>query len=133
MTRARSRGEEMKLGKFNLTSLSVDELCALHEEVGTMLSEKIPAEKRALEERLAKLNSGLINRAALQGAVRRKYPPVLPKYQNPNDPSETWAGRGKQPRWLVSQLNAGKKISDFLINRAKHRPATKRRQASLMR
>jgi DNA-binding protein H-NS len=101
MTRAKSRGEEMKLGKFNLTSLSVDELWALHEEVGTMLSEKITAEKRTLEERLAKLNSGLmsgqgmINRAALQGserrAVRRKYPPVLPKYQNPDDPSETWS------------------------------------------
>jgi DNA-binding protein H-NS len=135
----KSRGEEMKLGKFNLKSLSVDELWALHEEVGTMLSEKITAEKRALEERLAKLNSGLmsgeatINRAASQGserrAVRRKYPPVLPKYQNPNDPSETWAGRGKQPRWLVSQLKAGNKINDFLINRARHRPAAKRRPA----
>jgi DNA-binding protein H-NS len=124
MTRAKSRGEEMKLGKFNLASLSVDELCALHEQVGTMLSEKIPAEKLALKERLAKLNSGLINRA-----VRRKYPPVLPKYQNPNDPTETWAGRGKQPRWLVAQLKGGKKINDFLINRAKHRPATKRPQA----
>ena len=129
----------MKLGKFNLTSLSVDELWALHEEVGTMLSEKITAEKRTLEERLAKLNSGLmsgqatINRAALQGSerrvARRKYPPVLPKYQNPDDPSETWAGRGKQPRWVVSQLKAGKKINDFLINRAKHRPAAKRRPA----
>jgi len=129
----------MKLGKFNLTSLSVDELWTLHEEVGTMLSEKITAEKRALEERLAKLNSGLmsgqatINRAALQGSerrvARRKYPPVLPKYQNPNDPSETWAGRGKQPRWLVIQLKAGNKINDFLINRAKHRPVAKRRPA----
>jgi DNA-binding protein H-NS len=129
----------MKLGKFNLTSLSVDELWALHEEVGTMLSEKITAEKRTLEERLAKLNSGLmsgqatINRAALQGSerrvARRKYPPVLPKYQNPNDPSETWAGRGKQPRWLVIQLKAGNEINDFLINRAKHRPVAKRRPA----
>jgi DNA-binding protein H-NS len=123
-TRAKSRGEEMKLGKFNLTSLSVDELCALQEEVSTMLSEKIPAEKLALKERLAKLNSGLINRA-----VRQKYPPVLPKYQNPDDPSETWAGRGKQPRWLVAQLKAGNQMNDFLINRAKHRPVAKRRQA----
>jgi DNA-binding protein H-NS len=127
------RGEEMKFGKFNLKSLSVDELWALHEEVGAMLSEKITAEKRALEERLAKLNGGLINRAALQAnerrALRRKYPPVLPKYQNPDDPSETWAGRGKQPRWLVAQLKAGNKINDFLINRARQRPAAKRRQA----
>src|ERR1700694_625943 len=119
--------------KFDLASLSIDELWALHEEVGSMLSERITAEKRGLEERLAKLNGGLIfykadnKRAALEVSqrrtVRRKYPPVLPKFQNPSDPSETWAGRGKQPRWLVSQLKAGKKMDDFLIDRSKRRRA----------
>lgn len=134
----------MKLGKFNPSSLSIDELWALHEEVGAMLSEKITAEKRELEKRLAKLNRGLISdkisisdKAPVKRAVspkgarraRRKYPPVLPKFQNPADPTETWAGRGKQPRWLVSQIKAGKKITDFLINRAKQQPAAKRRSA----
>src|SRR4051812_40297311 len=110
----------MKFGRFNLSSLSMDELWSLHEEVGNILSEKITNEKRELEERLAKLNNGMmakINRSDLKVAerrkVRRKYPPVLPKFQNPSDPSETWAGRGKQPRWLVSQLKAGKKMNDF--------------------
>jgi DNA-binding protein H-NS len=128
----------MKLSKVDLKSLSIDELWTLHENVGTLLSEKITAEKRGLEERLVRLNgSGLkkaaVTRAALKTgerrAVRRKYPPVLPKYQNPSDASETWAGRGKQPRWLVSQLKAGKKINDFLIGRAKRQPVTKRRSA----
>jgi DNA-binding protein H-NS len=125
--------------RINLSSLTVDELWALHEEVGAILSEKINAEKRGLEERLAKLNSGSLvdpagSRRAAQkvgarGAVRRKYPPVLPKFQNPNDPSETWAGRGKQPRWLVSQLKAGKKINDFLISQDKRQANAKRRPA----
>jgi DNA-binding protein H-NS len=128
----------VKLGKFNLPSLSIDELWALHEDVGAALSKKIAAEKRELEERLAKLNRGLIGRsmvkrAALQigdGArVRRAYPPVLPKFQNPADPNETWAGRGKQPRWLVAQLKAGRKTTDFLIDRDKRFVAAKRRQA----
>lgn len=125
--------------KVNLSSLSVDELWALHEEVGLMLSEKITAEKRGLEERLAKLNNGMgraggNNRRAVPEVdgrlpVRRKYPPVLPKFQNPNDPSETWAGRGKQPRWLVTQLKTGKKMNDFLIGNAKRQSAAKRRPA----
>ena len=126
----------MKFSKFKLRSLSLDKLWALHEEVGAVLSEKITAEKREFEQRLAKLNAGLISdqaTIALHGGerrpARRKYPPVLPKYQNPSDPSETWAGRGKQPRWLVSQLKAGNKMNDFLINRAKQRPAAKRRPA----
>lgn len=40
---------------------------------------------------------------------------VAPKYRNPANPSETWAGRGKQPRWLAAQTSAGKKLEDFLI------------------
>ena len=128
----------MKFKKLDLKSLSIDDLWALHEQVGAVLSEKITAEKRGLEERLAKLKSGLLEKAAIKHAAmkmaarpvgRRKYPPVLPKYQNPNDPSETWAGRGKQPRWLVSELKAGKKMDDFLIHRAKRQATAKRRSA----
>jgi DNA-binding protein H-NS len=29
---------------------------------------------------------------------RRPYPKVTPKFKNPQDPSQTWSGRGKQPR-----------------------------------
>ncbi|MCK1655290.1 H-NS histone family protein [Bradyrhizobium sp. 149] len=42
------------------------------------------------------------------GREPRAYPRVLPKYQNPDRPSETWAGRGKQPRWVTAQLKSGK-------------------------
>jgi DNA-binding protein H-NS len=129
----------VKQGKFNLPSLSIDELWALHEEIGAMLSKRITAEKRELEARLARLNrSSISDRAIIKHAAwqngerrpaRRKYPPVLPKFENPSDPSETWAGRGKQPRWLVAQLKAGRKMNDFLINRAKRQAAAKRRQA----
>jgi DNA-binding protein H-NS len=115
--------------KKNFLSLSVDELWALHEEVSELLSKKIKLEKRKLEERLAKLNSGSISG---EGTIRivsaaqtrqrpkagRKYPPVVPKFRNPDKSSETWAGRGKQPRWLVAQIKTGKVMDDFLIKRA---------------
>ena len=29
---------------------------------------------------------------------------VAPKYRNPKDPSETWAGRGAMPRWMAAQI-----------------------------
>lgn len=44
--------------------------------------------------------------------VRRK---VKPKYRNPADPSQTWTGRGKRPRWYSAALAAGKKEKDLLI------------------
>ena len=37
------------------------------------------------------------------------------KYRNPNNENETWTGRGKQPRWLLSQLQNGAKLEDFLV------------------
>ena len=50
--------------------------------------------------------------------ARRPYPQVFPKYRNPVEPSETWAGRGKKPRWLTAQLESGKQIDDFRIDLA---------------
>lgn len=50
--------------------------------------------------------------------ARRPYPAVLPKYRNPERPSETWAGRGKTPRWLTAQLESGRQIDDFRIRNA---------------
>jgi DNA-binding protein H-NS len=40
---------------------------------------------------------------------------VPPKYRNPANPAETWAGRGQPPRWLAAELAAGKKLEDYLI------------------
>ena len=40
---------------------------------------------------------------------------VAPKYRNPDNPSETWAGRGQQPKWLASRVARGSKLEDFLI------------------
>jgi DNA-binding protein H-NS len=40
---------------------------------------------------------------------------VAAKYANPDDPSETWTGRGRKPRWLNAKLQDGAKIEKFLI------------------
>jgi len=115
----------MSLSTSKLESLSVDELSALYDRIGLVLTKRIESEKRKLEETLVNLRrSSVADRASgrravksadLQRRPRRKYPPVRPKYRNPADRSQTWAGRGKQPKWLVAQLKAGKKMDDFLI------------------
>ena len=40
---------------------------------------------------------------------------VAPKYRNPANPAETWAGRGQQPRWLAALTGSGRKLEEFLI------------------
>ena len=46
---------------------------------------------------------------ALKG---RKLPP---RYRNPKNRKETWAGRGNRPRWLVAALKGGRKLEAFAI------------------
>src|SRR4051794_35511867 len=42
---------------------------------------------------------------------------VSPKYHNPDNPSETWAGRGRKPKWVEEKLASGSSLDDLLINR----------------
>ena len=101
---------------YDLKSMSVDQLWDLHERLVAELSRKIQAEKATLEYRLRTL--GMAGSTQVLDRKRRAYPKVLPKYRNPKNPTETWAGRGKQPRWLSAQLRSGKKLDDFLIKRS---------------
>ena len=115
----------MPMEKSELEAMPLDRLWSLHEQITAVLSKRIMAEKRQLEDRLVQLNRGRIGPATVALKVksrkverespRRQYPQVFPKYRNPAVPSETWSGRGKQPRWLVSALEAGARIEDFRI------------------
>jgi DNA-binding protein H-NS len=98
-----------------LKSMSSDELWMLHEEVSALLTARISAEKAILEKRLSQLNQVGVEFKAGTPKRRRTYPPVVPKFSNPDNPLETWAGRGKQPRWLRKQLGSGKLIDDFRV------------------
>lgn len=101
-----------------LERMSTDELWRLRVELGELLAVKLAAEKKLLEERLMQLSAKPLFERRMATSERRQYPPVVPKFRNPDDPSETWAGRGKQPRWLTEQLRSGGKMDDFRIQMA---------------
>jgi DNA-binding protein H-NS len=109
--------------KDDWASMTTAELWEFYDGVTTVLSRRMAAEKAKLEERLRRIE-GTAGTARSDETVRRPYPAVLPKYQNPKNPSETWSGRGKQPRWLKAQLRAGKKLDDLLIDRPSGRRRT---------
>lgn len=114
----------MSARQLELESMSLDDLWSLHEEISSILSSRIKAEKHELEKRLAALAGGTVVLADPNGSggvpnakARRKYPRVLPKYRNPQT-SETWSGRGKRPRWLVAAVKSGRRIEEFRIGGA---------------
>ena len=101
----------------DLKSMDAEELWKLHEELTAQLSSRLVAEKDKLEERLRALPSQ-------RHRMRRPYPKVLPKYQNPKNLAETWSGRGMRPRWLSAQIKAGEKLNNFLITSSERRHRT---------
>jgi DNA-binding protein H-NS len=122
--------------KVNLDAMSIDEMWQLHEEISQLLTVRLASEKRELEKRLAQLRyekempSAELADGQSENVAgeRRKYPRVFPKYQNPNEPSETWSGRGKQPRWLASALKTGRKIEEFVISGAETNRSSSRQR-----
>jgi DNA-binding protein H-NS len=126
-----SRQAAPKLG-----DMTVAQLLQLREKLQTALSSKITAERQELERRINLLSSleGSVpengrstirrarggRRALARGPGNGKSHPlkgrtVAPKYRDPANPNQTWAGRGQAPRWLVAYENKGRKRDEFLI------------------
>src|SRR4051812_25378672 len=118
--------------KVNLSSMMVDKLLKLRDGSGDVLSRKAGQ----LESQLAALgesgwlpSGGKFKGTRVSKMHGRK---VRPKYRNPKNRSETWAGRGALPRWLAGEIKKGKKREDFAIDnsaeKAKKRRAKKSRR-----
>jgi DNA-binding protein H-NS len=99
-----------------LKTMSIEKLVELKDRVEAALSAKVTEERRALQTKLASLTN-VQGRAKATKSLggRGVRGAVAFKYRNPEDPAETWAGRGLKPRWLTAAIKSGKKVEDFLI------------------
>jgi DNA-binding protein H-NS len=95
-------------------AMSIDELWTLHQTIVSILAKKLEGEKAKLQDRLDELNRRP-GRRVTEASRPRPYPQVNPKFRNPERPSETWAGRGRQPHWVSELLEAGRNMDEFRI------------------
>lgn len=103
--------------EIDLNELSLKELKDLQAQVARAIN---GFEDRRKKEALAELDERAramgFSLAELTGlAPTRKRSPAVAKYANPDDPSDTWSGRGRKPRWFESALRAGKKPEDLSV------------------
>lgn len=107
--------------KPDISDLSVEDLKRLQVEAEALIaSKKDQAIEDAYDQILVIAESvGFSVEELLElGEQKRKKTTrkaVEPRYRNKNNAEETWTGRGKQPRWLVAELEKGAKLEDFLI------------------
>jgi DNA-binding protein H-NS len=104
--------------------MSIAKLQDLKSKVEATISARVTERRRELESELSKL-SGFGGRGKAKFAGGGARGPVAPKYRNPENPAETWAGRGLKPRWLSAAIKGGKKLDDFLIPGATNGSAVK--------
>jgi DNA-binding protein H-NS len=114
-----------------LKTMPIAKLQALKNQVEAAISAKVTERRRELESELS--NLGGISGGGKRGrpAGRGRMGPVAAKYRNPDNPTETWAGRGLKPRWLTAAIKGGKKLDDFLIagaNKSSGGPAKRGRK-----
>ena len=79
------------------------------------LREQAQALGVAPEEIAAELGRKNAKRPTAASKVFDRRASVAPKYRNPENPSETWAGRGVKPRWMQALLARGRTMDEFKI------------------
>lgn len=105
----------------DLNNLSIQELEKVIADARERIEEKreeAVARARADIERIAASTGYSVEDLLGMGKSRTRVSTrkvVADKYRNPRDPSQSWSGRGKRPRWLQELLDQGGKLENFQV------------------
>jgi DNA-binding protein H-NS len=106
--------------------MAIDLKSMNHNQLSDLIARAKARQDELVKEKAAKLREKInalvkaegfgldevFGRTGGRGKARGK---VKPKYRNPADPSQTWTGRGKRPRWFSAAISSGRKEKDLLI------------------
>jgi DNA-binding protein H-NS len=100
----------------SLDSMSFTELSHMEARIARLKVEKQNAERAELRERiLAMVKEHGLEISDIFGKGRKGKGSVAVKYRDPQNPENTWTGRGRMPRWMAAAMKGGKaKKEDFL-------------------
>lgn len=105
---------------IDVSTLTVAELEALAVSIQKELKRKKELAKKSLiadMERLAR-EAGVSLTEIFGDASEKKSAPrakVAVKYRHPENPDQTWSGRGRQPLWLAALIAEGKALEDLAV------------------
>ncbi|WP_299919596.1 H-NS histone family protein [uncultured Roseobacter sp.] len=112
--------------KFDLKSMTRKQLEKLRSDVDTALEKVTERERKAAlvaVEKAAKAHGFTLAEVTADAKpikAKRRAPTKtkvasVPKYANPEDRSQTWSGKGRQPDWFKIAMASGKKAEQLLI------------------
>jgi DNA-binding protein H-NS len=115
-TKDTGRGETK--GKVDLSKLSFPELRQLAKDIEIEIKTRKEEDKKRVRQQIRELAAsiGMTVEEVLGSGVERKSKGKVvlpPKYRNPENPEETWSGKGHRPQWVKEALERGRKLEEM--------------------
>ena len=105
------------MSEVDLSTYTIGELQELSRDIDKEVKRREIEEKRKVLAQVKELAAsvGMTVEEILEAGGAQKKTKGQPKYCNPDDPEQTWTGRGKRPAWFNQALESGKSLEDLMI------------------
>jgi len=109
---------------IDLSGYNLSELKGLQFDIEKTIKERQQDEVRKAREQIQAIAQSLgvsveelLSASGKSGAAGKRGTgtKVEAQYQNPANSSQTWTGRGRQPKWIAEGIAGGKKLEEFKI------------------
>ncbi|MGR3592510.1 MAG: H-NS histone family protein [Limimaricola soesokkakensis] len=108
------------MSDIDLDAMDLKDLKKLRKAVDRAIQdyqERKQAQARNAAEAAAREFGFSLEELVASKGTKKGRPTSPAKYRNPDDPAQTWSGRGRQPQWMREALENGADREDFLIER----------------
>ena len=97
---------------MDLSQLSLADLRQLQEDIKKQMKSREQAELNSAREQILAIaqSVGVSLKELVGTGIRAKTNTVAARYRNPNNSSQQWTGRGRQPNWVKEWTAEGNSI-----------------------
>lgn len=100
---------------IDLTRLSYMDLLVLKDQTSAEIEKRKADELECVKNKLQALAERSGFSLSEIFSVKHRMAASRIKYKNPQNPRQTWSGRGRRPHWLVEALEKGADLKDFSV------------------
>ena len=103
------------MAEFDLTHLSETELRDLANRIESELEKRASQKKKVVLDQIKELAQSIgltVDQivAAERKGIKKTKTAAATVYVNPDNPKQTWSGKGRRPKWANELLEAGKSL-----------------------
>ena len=102
---------------MDISTLSLSELRQLQDDITKQLKSREQAELSSARDQIFAIakSAGISVKDLLEAGTRTKTGTVAVQFRNPNDATQQWTGRGRQPNWVKTWLAEGKEMDTLKV------------------